>query len=276
MPWWRDPWVTGAGVALGGLAVGGLLGRLTYRVKHGPALFAKCDAVTPSGGVVAGVTYYEEMRGGARPDEKVPMVIAFHSLCSNPRNVLGMYQNIGPSRLIVPAGAFECRTAATHRKWWELGVKAAMNGGDLPGATLQWRAESDRMANFISQIQRCRPTRGKPVVTGSSMGGEMTLLMASTHPELVDSGVAVSSYLLPPFWNRRMAPVAMVHGEGDTTVPFTWAKEYADTMLAAGAPLSFAAFPSDGHNVTKDMGEAWGAGLKGQVARLNGETSALA
>ena len=47
-------------------------------------------------------------------------------------------------------------------------------------------------------------------------------------------------------------------------------------MIAQGASLSFDAFPSEGHAVTKAMGNAWGAGLKGQVARLNGDQAALA
>lgn len=275
-PWWSSDWAKGGAVALGGLAAGLGLGYLTHRARYGPALIANCRSVTPTGGKIAGVGYYEAMRGGAQPDEEVPMVIAFHSLCSNPRNALNMYKGIGRARLIVPSGSFGCRTGATHRKWWELGVKSAMKDDNLAGATEQWRAEAQRMGDFISQVQRCRPTKGRPILTGSSMGGEMTLLMASTHPRLVDSGVAVSAYLLPPLWNARMAPVAMVHGDGDKTVPFTWAKEYAETMIAQGAQLSFDAFPSEGHAVTKAMGSAWGAGLRGQVARLNGDQAALA
>jgi len=275
LPWWQSPVVQGGAIAVGALALGGVLGRLSYRAKHGPAIFADCNEAGLSGGTVGGVTYLEAMRGGATPDEDVPMVIAFHSLCSSPSGILNMFKSIGRARLIIPAGAYGCSNEK-HRKWWKLGITKAMKGEELPGATVEWREEAQRMGNFISQIQRCRPTLGRPIVTGSSMGGEMTLLMASTHPRLLDSGVAVSGYVIPPFWNQRMAPVAMIHGDGDRTVPYDWAKDYAAHMESLGAPISFSSYSSDGHGVTKEMGKAWGTAIRGQVAKLNGDQAAVA
>ena len=279
-PWWNSARVVGPAIGAVGLALGTVLGWYTYRLRYGPPFVPNCDELAPGGrevsGTVGGVQYWEAMRGGADPEEEVPMVIAFHSLCAAPQGLLSMFKNIGRARLIVPAGTGLCRSgSASARRWWKLGPTAAMrnDAAKLPEATGQWQAEADRMANFISQIQKCRPTKGKPILTGSSMGGEMTLLLASTHPRLVDSGVAVSSYVLPPFWNKRMAPTAMIHGDGDTTVKFTWAKDYAERMIAEGARLSFDQFPSTGHAITKDMGRAWGGALKSQVAILGGEAA---
>lgn len=266
--WWDDPWIRGTIIVSGGLAAGLGLGAIAYRLRYGPAIFPDCDEVTPEGGVVAGVSYFEAMRGGAAPEDEVPMVVAFHSLCAPPRGILSMFKGLPPSRLIVPAGSYGCSSSESSRKWWSRGVRSAMDAENIEESTAQWRAESERMGSFLAQIQRCRPTKGKPVLTGSSMGGEMSLLLASTHPMLVDSAVVVSGYLLPEFWTTAMAPTSMIHGTGDTTVPFSWAKEYAQRLSGAGADLSFEEYATDGHSISSPMGSAWGDHLRARLAAL--------
>jgi phospholipase/carboxylesterase len=258
--------IVAAGVATGGLALGFTAGALVRRLARGGGP-VDCSKVTATGGEVAGVRYLERMRGKADPNAAVPMVVLFHSMGARPEGHSRMLANIGPSRLILPQGAYQ--TDAGAFKWWRKGVKAGVTGdpAEKAQALSDWQAASDRAAEFIRQLVRCRPTLGKPILTGSSQGGEMTLLLASTHPGLVQSGVAVSSYLLEPFWNKRMAPVRMIHGTGDRTVRFDWAKDYAETMIDDGAALSFQAYPSDGHSVTKEMGGDWASSLKGEVAR---------
>jgi predicted esterase len=183
-----------------------------------------------------------------------------------------MLANIGRARLILPEGEHESTVGSGH-KWWTKGVKAAVEH-DPEGAAVEWQAASDRMAEFLRQIVQCRPTVGQPILTGSSQGGEMTLLMASTHPELARSGVAVSSYLLEPFWNRRLSPTAMLHGTGDTTVPYIWARDYADEMRRDGAPLEFFEYESPGHAVTRPMSRGWIATVRGEVEKTSASLAA--
>jgi phospholipase/carboxylesterase len=264
----RNEMIVAAGVATGGVALGFAAGVLAHRLGRGGGP-VDCSKVTSTGGEVAGVRYLERMRGKADPNAAVPMVVLFHSMGARPEGHARMLANIGPSRLIVPQGAHQ--TATGGYKWWRKGVKAGVTGDaeERAQAVGDWQAASDRAAEFIRQIVRCRPTLGKPILTGSSQGGEMTLLLASTRPDIVHSGVAVSSYLLEPFWNKRMAPVRMIHGTGDRTVRFDWAQDYAERMIDDGAALSFQAYQSDGHSVTKEMGGDWASSLKGEVARAS-------
>ncbi len=263
----RNEILVASAVAVAGTAVGFSLGALVNRFVVSPLAAADCSRVGPEGGTVAGVPYLERMRGRAAPGEAVPMVVVFHSLGASPEGHSRMLANIGKARLILPEGAY--RSSGRGRKWWELGVKAGVNQ-DPEGARVQWQAASDRIAEFLRQIVQCRPTVGAPILTGSSQGGEMTLLLASDHPELMQSGVAASSYLLQPFWNASgMAPVRMIHGTGDRTVPYAWAKEYAETMIDRGAPLTWASYPSPGHGVTKDMSRDWIASVRGEVGRAS-------
>ncbi len=264
----RSELIVAGAVATGGVALGFALGALVHRLRLPPLIPADCSLVAEQSGTVAGVPYLERMRGGAQPDEAVPMVVVFHSRAASPSGHARMLEGIGRARMILPEGVFH-HGDGKGRLWWELGVKAAVRDGNMAGAKAQWEEASERMAEFLRQIVRCRPTVGAPVLTGSSQGGEMTLLMASTHPELTSSGVAVSSYLLEPFWTDKMAPVRMIHGTGDKTVPYAWAKDYYEKVEAEGAPISFESYPSSGHSVTQEMARDWIASVKGQVGRLS-------
>jgi phospholipase/carboxylesterase len=266
----RGELAVAAAVSVAGVVVGVATGAALHRLIVGPP--ADCSQAEVEGGVVAGVPYLERMRGGAAPDETVPMVVLFHSLGASPEGHSKMLTNIGKARLILPEGVYESATGPGH-KWWELGVKAAVER-DPEGAAIQWEAASERMAEFLRQIVQCRPTIGKPILTGSSQGGEMTLLMASTHPKLARSGVAVSSYLLEPFWTPRVAPTTMIHGTGDTTVPYAWAKDYAEKMQERGAPLAFESYQSMGHAVTKPMSRTWIGMVRSEVEQTWGVLAA--
>lgn len=266
----NDKILTGAvvtsGVVLGAIAAAFAIRRWPVRAR------ADCSQVGPQGGVVAGVPYREQLRGGATPNEALPMVVLFHSLGAGVGGHTNMLTGIGRARLISPEGAYRVGDGG-GRKWWERGVKdAALKDPD--GAAVQWHGSSERIAEFLRQIVQCRPTLGLPILTGSSQGGEMTLLLSSTHPELVRSGVAVSSWILPAFWTEDMAPVRMIHGTGDDTVPFAWAKDYYEQLSARGAPLSFQSYSSPGHDVTKQMGNDWIASVRGEVEQLAGARAA--
>jgi len=265
----RSDMVLATGVGVAGVVTGAAVVAALHRLVKGPP--ADCSQAGNSGGVVAGVPYLERMRGGAQPQEAVPMVVLFHSLGATPKGYEKALSNIGRARLILPEGPYP--GAGGGHKWWELGVKAAVED-DPEGATAQWEGTADRIGEFLRQIVQCRPTIGEPIVTGSSQGGEMSLLMASTHPRRVRAGVAVSSYLLGPFWSSRMAPTVMIHGTGDTTVPYAWAKSYAQEMIARGAHLAFEPYDSVGHAVTKPMSRRWMELVRAEVGATWGEMAA--
>lgn len=95
----------------------------------------------------------------------------------------------------------------------------------------------------------------------------MALLMASRFPTQVKGAVAVAAYLLPPFWNPSMAETVMIHGTGDNTVPYAWAKDFADAMRAQGSAVEFLSFSAQGHTITSPMSKAWIEAVRAGLAR---------
>lgn len=248
-------------VAAAAVLGGGMLGAsLVLRLM--PSRPDCRHSVPGIGGVVAGVRYLEEMRGGATPGDTVPMVIVLHALGARPEGYVGMFQGVGRARIIVPEGALGSETA---RKWWSTPVRAAVLDPEKSAAAVsEWKTAAERMEQFVRAIVECRPTQGRPIITGSSQGAEMALLLASLHPRLFTGAVATAGYLLPPFWSKRMAPTRMIHGTGDRTVPFAWADQYVRSMKAEGADLELVAHATDpsqdsGHYVTRAMAREWSA-----------------
>ena len=224
---------------------------------------SECEGLTSNGGVLRGVRYLEQMRGDADPDEAVPMVVLFHSKGATPEGHVNMLRRSGPSRLIVPEGALSTRSGKGSL-WWELGIKKAMEE-DPMGAAAQWRAAAARMHRFLQALVRCRPTVGKPILTGSSMGGEMAYLMGTRYMDHAYASVSVNGYLIPELWSPHMVPTLALHGIDDRTVPYAWDKEYVEAMQAKGAPIRLESFDA-GHGLTPEMGRAWGDAVKSLVA----------
>jgi len=244
-PWWSSPWAIA-----GGLLLGSGIAAMLHRRRQPTA---DCTQVGADEGTVAGIHYLERVRGDASPDDALPMVVVFHSRGGVPAGVAKTLQDVGRARLIIPRGSFQLGSGWA---WFDKPIRGAIEQGD-PSVALQLNEVAMQVAEFLRQIVQCRPTVGQPILTGSSQGGEMALLLGSTHPDLAHSAIAVNGLLLPAFWDPGIVPTAMINGTGDEVVPFDWAAEYAQAMIDAGAPLSFTPFPSTGHGVTEPMASAW-------------------
>jgi phospholipase/carboxylesterase len=256
--WWRSPYfLVPATIAAGTLLGVGIVHAMPYR----------CPPLGPQGGVLEGVRYLERMRGGASPDEEVPMVVVLHSLGGTPEGYAGGLGGIGKARLILPEGQYD---KDSGKSWFGKGLHAVVEAGNTPEALQIWRDAGDRLARFIDAIRQCRPTLGDPIVTGSSQGGEASLLIATEHRHLVHGAVVVNGDMPEPLWSRKMAPTLMIHGTGDTTVPYAWAKAHAEAVIAQGAPLRFESYPSSGHDVTKAESKEWISGVRDMVAEIGG------
>ena len=255
--WYRSPWVIGSAVVGAGALVGA-------GIVSAAAGGVDCSGVGPEGGTVAGVRYLERLRGGSRSDERLPMVIVLHGLGGTPEGYAAGFGGIGKARVILPEGAYE---GGGGRKWWERGLHDIVEEG-RPEDIAQWNAASDRLSEFIRQITKCRPTLGKPIVTGGSQGGEATLLVATQHRRQISAAVSVDGDMPDLFWRRRMAPTLMINGTGDTTVPFAWAKAHAEAAISRGSPLVFWPMPSEGHAITSAMSKAWLGEIGRQVERI--------
>ncbi len=257
--------------AVGGAAVVGVTAA-TYGIARA-ALRPDCSSAGDEGGEIEGVRYLERMRGDAAPGERVPMVVVLHAKDGTPEGYASGMSGIGRARLILPEGGYP----TSGFRWFPEGLLATLDGGFSPTELRTWKEAGDRLARFVKAIARCRPTAGSPIVTGSSQGGEMALVMAAQHRGEIAGTVVVNGDMPAALWHRRMAPTIMIHGTGDTTVPFASAQEHALRVIDEGAPIRFEDFASPGHEITSAMGKAWREAVGEFVAQqgLRNEASAV-
>jgi phospholipase/carboxylesterase len=137
-------------------------------------------------GEIAGVRYLEHMTGGARPDERVPMIVALHPMGGDPADFLPLLRRYRRrARLILPYG----HPSGGMYIWYD----SVRDDVAAPVVT----READRIAAALAALVAARPTVGKPLVTGFSQGGIMTFALAVTHPEALAAAFPISG-LLPP------------------------------------------------------------------------------
>lgn len=210
-----------------------------------------CSKIGTSEGELDGVRYVEHVTKGADPNAELPMLIVFHSLWANPKGS-APFNMLPPTRIIRPYGPFQKNASYS---WFS--ERAAGNQEEL---TASMKETAKLMVPFVRDIAQCRPTVGEPVVTGSSQGGLMSYLLASTAQPFVRGAVAVAGWLPEPLWNENMAPTVGIHGKNDTTVPYARTKQYAEAM---GFP--FYGYDA-GHGVNSAMQKRW----VGEVKRLLG------
>lgn len=204
-----------------------------------------CSNVGPAGGELDGIQYLERLTPGADPSAPLPMVIVFHALGATASGYASFGNNLSrPARVIIPQGI---ESFGRGRSWK---IRVGRPDPDL------WVEVANQLSHFVADIALCRPTVGKPVLTGSSQGGHVSYLLASTHPYLVRGAVAVSGWLPPELWNPRMAPTVGIHGTDDRQVSYAETLAFAREMMERGAPMSFLSFPA-AHQISTPMRRSW-------------------
>ena len=184
-------------------------------------------------GEIADVRYLEHMTGGARPDERVPMIVALHPMGGDPADFLQLLRRYRRrARLILPYG----HPSGGMYIWYD-------SVRDDVAAPLVTR-EADRIAAALAALVAARPTVGKPLVTGFSQGGIMTFALAVTHPEALAAAFPISGLLPPSLYPSAalssgprpatLPPVAAFHGASDLAVPTRGARASIGELRRAG------------------------------------------
>jgi len=205
---------------------------------------AECMGLTTEGGHLVGVDYIEFVTGGASVNDELPMIISLHGLgYDNTAHIKWLEEISTPARVILPNGFVE-KTGRTKRAWWPSYSDRALK--DASG----W------LADFVYRIQQCRPTRGKPVMTGHSMGGYVALDFATQFPELISASVPVAATRSKRLWDTHPGvPVHGLHGELDNS--FEGANKYYYEMYERGLPVAMTAVPGAPHRLTSKTAGPW-------------------
>jgi phospholipase/carboxylesterase len=202
-------------------------------------------------GEAAGVRYLEQLTGGARPDERLPMIVALHPMGGDPADflqLLGRYR--GRARLIFPYG----HPSGGKYLWYD----SVRDDVAAPVVT----READRLAAALAALVVARPTVGKPLVTGFSQGGIMTFALAVTHPEALAAAFPISGLLPPALYPSAalksgpraatLPAVAAFHGAADLAVPTQGARASIAELRRAGYTADLREYAGVAHDISDE------------------------
>lgn len=202
-------------------------------------------------GEIAGVRYLEHMMGGARPDERVPMIVALHPMGGDPAGLLPvLWRYRRRARLILPYG----HPSGGMYIWYD-SVREDV------AAPLVTR-EADRIATALAALVVTRPTIGKPLVTGFSQGGIMTFALVVTHPEALAAAFPISGLLPPSLYPSAalssgprpatLPPIMAFHGASDLAVPTQGARASIAELRLAGYTAELREYVGVEHDISDE------------------------
>ena len=210
-------------------------------------------ATPPTSATLAGFEYLTLLTGGARPGDRLPMVIGLHASGTSPEAMLADFDLIDfPARVVVPRGRHP-RPAGTS--WFPAGY------GDLSPtarARLAFQAMDD-LTSFVDAVARAHPTAGRPALLGMSYGGDLGYLIAVHHPDRISAAFPVGARL-PAEWLPAGCPcrpdcplIHAMHGDRDPVVPIDGARSAARQLGALGFRVELHEHPGVGHDFTARM-----------------------
>ena len=217
---------------------------------------------TASGYAKAGpIEYLEILTGGARTEEKLPMLVAIHGLGDTPEGFAGFAGSLKmPARVIVPRG-LDAYNGSFGNGWSWFPIRARDKNRDALANGIG-RA-SAAIAAGMAHLLATKPTIGqKVVVTGFSQGGMLSFALAVQHPELVSLAVPVGGLLPQPLWPKQRrygesAEIVALHGAADKTVPTENAQETVEALQAAAMDAKLEVFADVGHRISPEILARW-------------------
>jgi phospholipase/carboxylesterase len=202
----------------------------------------------------AGALHYVEIiLGGAKPEDRLPMIVAVHGLGDEPRNFAHLFDTYTePARLILPQG-IDPREGGGW-SWFPLRARDA----DVEGLAKGIGSAADLLAESIRVLVKERPTAGKPILTGFSQGGMLGFAVAVRHPDVVGLVLPVGGWLPPPLVPTAKAPkdappIVAFHGTDDSAVRYEPTKLGVDALKGQGWDATLVTYEGVGHMITPEL-----------------------
>lgn len=202
-------------------------------------------------GEIAGVPYLEHMTGGARSDERVPMIVALHPMGGDPADLWQLFRRYPRrARFILPYG----HPNGGMFVWYD-SVRE-----DVPARVVA--QETDRIATAVAALVYARPTVGKPLLTGFSQGGMMTFALVVTHPEAFAAAFPIGGFLPPSLYPSAalssvprpatLPSVVAFHGALDLAVPTQGARDSIAELKRAGYIAELREYAGVEHDISAE------------------------
>lgn len=249
-------------IALVTLALGSCESRPTVSTAT-PSASARVAAPLRPAGLLA----VERVTGGARPEERLPLVVALHGLGDDAASFMGLFDGLGARARVVVLQAPTPHGAGFS--WFPFRPDA-----DDATRARALTEPAARVARAIGELAALRPTRGKPLVTGFSQGGMLSFTIAARHPEVIGMAIPVGGLLPPPLFPQTEvadAPrVQALHGAKDSLVPEADGYRGVGALAQKGYDARFDSFGDVGHQIPPAMRAALHGHIAAYVAGAGG------
>jgi len=183
------------------------------------------------------------------------MLVAVHGLGDSPQGFATMWKELPvAARIILPQAP---QPYGRGYSWFSMDEDDAQRAASL-------HEDAGLLVELISSLREARPTIGRPVLTGFSQGGMLTFAVAVLYPRSLEAAFPVGG-LLPmgllqsglvrsgsPSTVRYPAIVAF-HGDNDTRVPISRARDTIDALSAWGVQARLREYPGVGHAISARM-----------------------
>lgn len=195
-------------------------------------------------GELAGIPYLERVTGGARAEDRLPMIVVLHPMGGDPAGMVPLLSGYrGRARLVFPSG----KPRGGMYFWFD--------SPRADGAAEEYVHEVDRLMALLKVLTNAHPTEGRPFVTGFSQGGTMTFALAATHPDAIAGAFPVSGLLPPSLYpsttsSSKLPPVVAFHGAADLAVPIAAARASITALQGAGYTAELHEYPGLEHDTT--------------------------
>ncbi|MEM9190846.1 MAG: hypothetical protein AAGF12_16800 [Myxococcota bacterium] len=211
------------------------------------------------------LVFLEHIIGEAEPDQALPLIVVLHGRGDAARVVGAPFVDLThPVRVIVPQAP-----DPLGRGYQWLPVRVGQGLVDRLSSTLFLAAS--RLAEFIRAIALDRPTLGRPIVTGFSQGGLLTLTLALHHDDIVGHAFPIAAWLPPPLepsyrrWDLRYPAIRSMHGTADAIIPLPDTREMFGRLEERGFDVSLVEFEGVAHHTNDAMNELFHAWLDAAV-----------
>lgn len=181
----------------------------------------------------------------------MPLVVAMHGLGDSNQGYAPLFQDYpGRARIIVAQAP---QPHGNGYSWFTTRVR----DGAAEVLAAEVAAAADEAAVLLAELMHRYPKAGKPVVTGFSQGGMMSMALAVRHPELVAKAVPVAGWLPEPLWPTELPadapPIVALHGTVDTVLPFQKTERGIQHLKGLGWDAEIVAYTNVRHRITRTM-----------------------
>ncbi|MAT29490.1 MAG: hypothetical protein CMN29_31910 [Sandaracinus sp.] len=220
-----------------------------------------------------GLVYLEAVLGDASFDDPLPLVVLLHGRGGSADLPGGPFLDLShPVRVIAPQAPDPLGDG-----WQWLPVRVGSGLVDRLSATLFDTAS--RLARFLRSLDL--PMDGRPIVTGFSQGGLLTLSLALHHDDVVGAALPLAAWLPPPLepTYRRddlyFPRIRSLHGTADTIIPPEPTVELFARLQDLGFDVDLATFEGVEHRMSPEMDALFHEWLDEAVCAAVGDEEGL-